>query len=275
MIEGINEEVCKRFRNDPTVNPLTGRRINHMGPTYMRFHDACLTFDKTKFTRDKNVKNSVLEKSLDNNKTLIFVEGLGCTRMTIDNVEMYKDYLKFYTKLPKSNIHFECNQSMSDTIVGIAKTYCMIKPTLQNPFVQQVYARVVEHMSKGEKVFLLGHSYGGAVVSVIVEALNSRPTIGKLHAATFGSIYVAPSSNTSNIDIVHYMKLGDVALKCNRLIPPKFTTESYLDKATNIVWLYSDIMLNKFKLFGSKENWDNHRSYTVQISSYLLDRFAK
>lgn len=75
-------------------------------------------------------------------------------------------------------------------------------------------------------VIVLGYSFGGAIVNRVAEILGetseNSPNISKLNMATFGSIYISSTINTSKINIINYLSSRDVAIKCNKIVPISF-----------------------------------------------------
>ena len=90
-----------------------------------------------------------------------------------------------------------------------------LEPT---PFVEQVMTRVASKLANDEQVLLLGHSYGGSVVSRVGMFLSEydHDHMCNLQIATFGSIFVPPPEATGSIDIRHYMYDNDIAILCHK-----------------------------------------------------------
>lgn len=92
-----------------------------------------------------------------------------------------------------------------------------LEPT---PFVTHVISKVCRALRRGERVILVGHSYGGSVASRVAMYLRERcdDTVNTdtLHIATLGSIFIPPVRLTKGIDILHYTFPNDIALVCSR-----------------------------------------------------------
>jgi hypothetical protein len=115
--------------------------------------------------------------------------------------------------------------------------------------------QIIQQLCDGREVFLFGHSFGGLIVNRICEEINKciinedvdspetkekkrnyiddfneiykthtsedfssellKNRIHNLAAASFGSIYLSIRENTSEINLINYMYIGDVAIRCN------------------------------------------------------------
>jgi hypothetical protein len=100
-------------------------------------------------------------------------------------------------------------------------------------------------LKEGNDVMLVGHSYGGAVVSMVAEKLNTFPKrdTGKLQIVTFGSIYVANTEAVSNMHMRQFMFTNDIVLKINKL----------KHDSMDVTWLHS----------GKKGEFSSHNSYSI------------
>jgi hypothetical protein len=150
-----------------------------------------------------------------------------------------------------ASFHYECNASLSSTLETIAKTVCYMKPNKKDKFIIKNAMQVGKLLDDNSQVLLLGHSYGGAVATVIADILNSHPAVHNLQVATFGSIFTIDPATIPNIKIRQFMKLKDVALNCNKLQEPSFSDYTYEDTRQHITWIR-----NKYE-----KGWDNHNSY--------------
>ena len=190
----------------------------------------------------------------------IVVYGLGCETID-DNLEFISKYLKALTNIP---IEVMCDKSEIISVgATIAATYCKITPWKLDKFVKEVYKVVKKNIDNGYNVILIGHSYGGSVVSRVAEIFNDdEPTITRsnLEVATMGSIYIPKANNVKNIKIKHYMYTYDVALKCNGV-------ENNNDK--RITWIESKLSKPKFSFLGTEEQWKVHLNYEDLIVTLL------
>lgn len=184
-------------------------------------------------------------------EVIIFVEGLGCSEVNLNKDEMF-----YKKKFRTQNIVVMCNKSLYKTVRNIGGTVCDAPPSKTNPFVIQVFRKVIEYMNNGYYINLVGYSYGGAVVSRVAQMI---PNNGQIKILTAGSIY-AP-----NIPgVTHLMFKNDVALRCNGLNPIK---DRY------IRWLvhsnFEKYKPKRYKLFGSKKEWEIHTDYFPYIYNIL------
>jgi Lipase (class 3) len=198
-------------------------------------------------------------KDLATSSFVIFHAGLGCGPSV--------SWLSTVTGLDSNHAVYMCNPSQAGTVGHIALAKAWGSRMLKNGWVLKVKDRV-EGMLKSDKaarVLLVGHSYGGAVVSAVGYLLG--PTYGdRIQVATFGSIYIPPSANGAKM--VHYQFLGDVAKRVHGMREP--TEASTQPDRNNIIWLKPPQMGGG--IFGSKVEWEIHNSYQPLITRVLRAR---
>lgn len=115
-----------------------------------------------------------------------------------------------------SHVDVFCNDKDPDDMTrNIVRRLIAPKKTLPDtPFVQEVREAVCAAMRRGERVVLVGHSYGGSVATRIAESVRCR---GTLEVATFGSIYTrSPRAISQGVRIRQYMYAREVAAACHR-----------------------------------------------------------
>jgi hypothetical protein len=146
--------------------------------------------------------------------------------------------------------------------------------------IARVKKLILKKIEKNDIIVVKGHSFGGLIAINAVESLledkefNEKIVDKKIYVFTFGSIYVK-SIDKPNIKYFHIMYDGDVALKFNNLIIPKFNmrwlgkiNSEFFDKKTKVIWLNSGI--NK-----SENEWKIHNLYVSNhidgiIKKYIL-----
>jgi pimeloyl-ACP methyl ester carboxylesterase len=252
----ITEKQCIEFNDNPTVNPITKRKIKVDGPTFLLLQHQCNAF----FAK----AHSQTPKPV-----VFYIEGIGCS---VEDDAYNRYFVSRYTNLSTDNIIIGCNPSTRNIAMNVIKRYCYINPSSKSPFVQDLVGKVSQFLKENRHVFVMGHSYGGSVASRIAEELNNDPLAGiYLHVATFGTIMVPKKPElVSNIDILHHMISADVALKCNGLKPPKTlkTLASVFDPVNKIQWFDNEENIKRIRAFG-KENWQIHASYRPYEQLYL------
>ena len=234
----MNRDQCKEFKRNPTVNPLTNRKIKINGPTYQLLMNQC---QKVCF---------------------IFVYGLGCHT----NLPNLAEWQTYYTNISRSEVNVFCDGKVGSILFDSVKQVCFIPPSIKNSFVARVYEKILESVKSHDKVYIGGHSYGGAVVSTIAKHCDrhmDHNVLNKLEFNTFGSIYIP--KDVTNANIKHYMYTNDVALKCNKL--------QVKEKVKNVKWLNvgDKTPVRKFSLFGTKKEWDIHNQYKEYIKEFFLN----
>lgn len=187
---------------------------------------------------------------------LMQVIGLGCSSVDQHVIASYEQYLA--NKVGMSCIVY-CNQSLTKTLYDVAKTCTHFIPSKKHKFVVKIFNNVKKYLEEGYDVYLLGHSYGGSVVSRIAELMRNS-THTNLHIITFGSIYVPKPERITGVDLKHYMFVNDVALKCNKLGKNDKREE-------HVIWLQSPTKTStkmKKSIFGTEEEWKAHNAYNFE-----------
>lgn len=95
----------------------------------------------------------------------------------------------------------------------------VLQPTA---FVEKILKEVCAAMSQGKRVILVGHSYGGSVVTRVALHLKklcttvaNKEKLKNLKVITFGSILAPNLNNLKNIDITHYIYGRNIARLCH------------------------------------------------------------
>lgn len=202
---------------------------------------------------DKNIFNDSARNVTQKKPILMFVVGLGCTFDAAGMQNMKEQIEKKY----RVQTRIYCNQSLNNTMTQIGKNFLGRVPRMKDSFPQYIYAEIKRYLHQNYKVFVWGHSYGGSIVSRIAEFLSEHGlSTPALQLFTFGSIYVPLPSQTSGVNIKHYMFYRDVALKVNKLNP---------ERDTFVHWMRSEEDNGKEiknTIFGSALEWDIHNSYS-------------
>lgn len=173
---------------------------------------------------------------------VVFVLGLGCHASTERWCRKTKDMLatKDFTCI--------CNRYLAATLSDLT-SMCVFRKALSNtlPIVKHVVDVVRLKLEQGKVVNLMGHSYGGAVVSMAAAAIWEIDPHAALEVNTYGSVYtpfVFPGGNETT-KVHHMLFFNDkVALSCNGLRP-------HMPSPPCVVWLVK----------VGRGGFDTHRSY--------------
>jgi len=280
----MNDAQIKAFIANPTINPLTQRRIvpgKAIHKSLMEMVRASgraghqvehpqqlqqeATVKKDKANAKKAKAELVANTKPRQKHTLVMVLGLGCSSMPPQNINKMRVSFAEYLRGTVDEVVLMCNTSYVSTVYDIAQTYYSFRPGLNNAFVKEVAEVVTKHLDSGHRVTLLGHSYGGSVAARVAETfvkhLGGRSkTPPSLSIYTFGSIYIPKQARIEGIDITHYMYVNDVALKCNGL------NHKAPDPEKPVIWLrrsnFQTPVQKEFTFFGTDEEWDVHNDYS-------------
>lgn len=157
----------------------------------------------------------------------IFVAGLGCSMDSYDEYD---------TKI-KETYHFDefqtyCKQNYFGTLKNIVHTTCL-KYIPDNSFVNTIYNTLKAQLdNENTYVYIVGHSYGGAVVATVAkklqEYINSLSVnlekqtkfINKLKTyltiCTAGSIYLPTKIQVKDVPLYNYVYKNDISERCWR-----------------------------------------------------------
>lgn len=185
---------------------------------------------------------------------IINVFGLNCT---------FKYFNSHSVTVDSYNIpilHF-CNTSTLKTVTNISKQYCNYI-NINDKFIQYILNVAIYFMDKGFTVHLIGHSYGGSVVSRVAEIIDSRDVQKTISCTTMGSTYV-PFKELQTINLEHYMYYNDIVLmmSCNRQINIK---DKKLLEEKKITIIKND-----------KSRLENHRNYKETFITAIYKNYKK
>lgn len=138
--------------------------------------------------------------------------------------------------------------------------------------------QIDNYLSKGHKVYLYGHGYGGAIATKIMSTNQSNLSIShfgfltkchmkNLYISTFGSYML-----TSNPNVKQYMITGDINIKnYTYLIQPNSTNPHFInnvlvDHLQNVIWIK-----NNQADQSNETNKSNKSNKSSQIDSSSLN----
>jgi electron transfer flavoprotein alpha subunit len=155
------------------------------------------------------------------------------------------NYLKVFEK-HDIDIHITYEKSIMRVLSSVIQSKLVAKHKIENEkMTANVYNETIGSLKEGNNVMLIGHSYGGAIVSRVAEKLNMCPIkdVVNLQVATFGSICISDAEDVRNICMKQFMFTNDIMLKFNNL--------KYDD--SHVTWLY----------VGDRGKWSAHNSYAI------------
>lgn len=145
---------------------------------------------------------------------IMIVYGLGCNRYTCGVRARHLHLNKIRNPDTVESVEVMCNTTDSKSMTYDIWRRLKNEDLGCTPFVEHVMTEVENKLSRDEPVILLGHSYGGSVVSRV--GLLLKDTSKDLRIGTFGSIFVPPEDATGTLDIRHYMYRNDIAALCHK-----------------------------------------------------------
>lgn len=158
---------------------------------------------------------------------LIFVGGIGCDRVKVGaalentmDAQMNPRLLRFYEQKVPYSISALCDPS-ADSKMSAISTYLVncsngIAPSKQAPFVAVVLRAVERALEGGDVVALVGRSYGGAIVSVVVHDLIKRGVdVTRLFAQTINPMYISTAIRVPTDKLSHVVTVGDICTRCH------------------------------------------------------------
>jgi hypothetical protein len=188
---------------------------------------------------------------------VIYIQGMGCHPPTAAAVQKFKEFLELDDS---DELHVECDDNRLD----INKVFRAGKKT---KFVGPLADKVAKVLQNGASVLLLGVSYGGALASHVVNALeDTHVDTSKLRVATFGSIYTPLTTH-----VTHYMIKDDIALKINKLDTPTVGLPFY-DNYTGVFWLdHKATVQGRWNPLNNMR-WGLHNSYDEVVKAVVSNR---
>jgi hypothetical protein len=146
---------------------------------------------------------------------MIVVYGLGC-HTNLERLRSLKYQMTAKKNKSIDKIDVLCNIEDPGSVRYNVWKSLVDQKAIREPtkFVRSVLGKVCNAMMRGEKVILVGHSYGGSVVSRVAMYLRMCPNIRRenLELATFGSIFIPPTTETGPMR--HFTYSNDIARMC-------------------------------------------------------------
>ena len=154
-------------------------------------------------------------KYTEENTVYYIVLGLGCSFIK-DYGEFKKNLFRYFSTTFRNNvtkIKIYCN-SLHKTIYNILFRR---NPKIRDShFINSIKDEIIKDLNIGKYICVIGHSYGGYIVSKIAENLEEnvkdRKKLENLLIFTFGTIYIPPTILKS-VRIIHFLNKIDISLR--------------------------------------------------------------
>lgn len=154
-----------------------------------------------------------------------FIGGTGCKKSREKKIQ---ELLSSSLNVPVENVKYKCDK-LNAALKCIKDTYYQSYPFKEESvFINTLTDEIISDLTlkKNKFVFIIGHSYGGAIVNRIAQILNlsniEKKYLSKLNMFTRGSIFMAPKDTVNKINILNYISISDIAIKCNKIQPIPF-----------------------------------------------------
>jgi pimeloyl-ACP methyl ester carboxylesterase len=193
----------------------------------------------------------------------ILMVGMGCYDSP-EMVEAIRRDLRANAPPGVGVVKVVCDSDEDQKMKDATSRAVGFMPSMNNKYMSVMTDTVREEIAR-RKVVIAAHSHGGMQASRIAQLLADDPNVANLHVATFGSIWtpVVPG-----VDLVHYMIMDDIALKCNHASRPR---KLGFDPATRMHWLASGLApTNRWSLFD-RTRWGIHNSYNGFVIKLLQE----
>ena len=199
--------------------------------------------------------------------------------------DIYLLHFTYFNKYKNNidTIHTLCDSTTTNQIKNIGTYFCNLdrysnKQSMKiedNTYFKDSLNTVLKYIKDSDynNVIVIGHSYGGSMVSKIAKYINNsyniknKDEISKLQMATIGSVYIPPYFKTSNIKLHHYVYRNDPAFtKCSRIQDNSNYPNLHIMNSTRESFKEDESL---YKLFN-KKNLDAHmNNYNIIIENIL------
>ena len=229
-------------------------------------------------------------KKLTEEKVYFFFQGTGCSNnssnlLLTKSRFVFKENRKYddeYSFLKENNIKYGAEICRGNVIQQVMTSiasarFCIIPLLVASPLIRSL-SKLIKDIAKKEKknkVFLYGHSYGGTLVTRLMQELKDTPYV---YGRTFGSPYIRPQPRLLHFvydkdEIIQEQNIcaGDenIVIKLNAKIP--CNDGSVPGDDTPPCTLNDIVQGNKRQLYHWKTQlgWAHHIAY-FPIMTYVI-----
>jgi len=258
---------------------------------------------------DNNIETNVRDK-----RFCVKNNGEDCSNMANiyenSNIKKRKSEYSLKLGLPEENIKIVCD-TIGKAITNILTLWAKSK----TPFGEYFYNlpleqsnnylillnSVISDINRGKRVFIYGHSFGGAIVNRLATSLQNYALSDKsfedklktkLLIVAFAGIYVATEYKVDKINIMNIISLGDVAIRLNGLYEPDYSSNfnkvpnyQFVKSKVNptVIWMEQPYDSNKGRrhvdsytnnsslmtyILGKESEWAIHNRYYYMRNKY-------
>ena len=171
----------------------------------------------------------------------------------------------------RGNIIQQIGTSVSTVIEGGIS--CESSPLKLSPFIRYIKKLIATLINNNNKVFLYGHSYGGTLVTKIMQGIKiDDKNVDKLYGRTFGAPFVRPVKN-----LLHFVYEGDEIIsqhkKCvNDSVVIPFDLKNY--KKVNDKYIEPKKIPHLW-YWTTDLGWEYHLAYSGPFMQYVINNIDK
>lgn len=143
---------------------------------------------------------------------------------------------------------------------------------------ETVISNIFDYISNNYKILLVGHSYGGALVSLLAEFVEKhhREWIDKIKFVTFGAVSTYDPTDT-RLNIDHYIIEGDIVTLCNKhscsVTCQQGECFKDLNYAKNKITWYKPEKEKQDRRSFVPDGWEKHQRYADVLLTKVVDQF--
>ena len=126
----------------------------------------------------------------------------------------------------------KCNSSISGMVKNIFQS-CWKHSPQDLDYAHKISRQVKKSIEDVdvERVYMIGHSFGGFVCAIVAQTLNDHQMAHKLDIITYGAIMTIDPGTCPRVSLLQYMYKGDVSMRC-------------VQHKEHIKWIKSPVQIN-------------------------------
>lgn len=223
-------------------------------------------------------------KKVENEDIYFYFDGTGCSNsgnktlgwmsnrnLIYDKSKLLDNKHTYGAVFCRGNIIQQIGTSVSTVIEG--EISCKSSPLKLSPFISYIKKLIATLINNDNKVFLYGHSYGGTLVTKIMQGIKiDDKNVDKLYGRTFGAPFVRPVKN-----LLHFVYKGDEIIsqhkKCvNDSVVIPFDLKNY--KKVDKKYIQPKKIPHLW-YWTTDLGWEYHLAYSGPFMQYVINNIDK